>query len=919
MSLFLSAAALSLPFGTNAQSDGTWRFHPSFNISAHQLSDYNPNHTFKVMDGPRYTYFLVFQRPYIKRTAATNYGDTQTPSMVLFRVDNTLPQSPGVPAATQAVSDLPGVSGTTVRMAEYAPQSGVLAVVYDNRRIDLIHDSGKIVNIPTFRMMSFRNFEPRVDAISFDLAGKEAYVSGNFGFFIIDIEKGSVSSVVETETGVTAMGRLGDHLMVSLEDGLTYIADAEAGRESFSSFVPLEIDQELSSMTGESGADKEELARSRHFVNGILRSMLEFLPVNENLMAAFYQIDSSSATNMILLDRSDKGTWRLCCPRSISHLWEPAGWSPVNPYSSLRYRTQSGIGLNAQTSVYYLRDASFSPDYTAANPSADYLSGNMIDIRLEWNRNDENKETYLPPSNVGQRFASYNQKDHWFYASGLGWIRRHYDESSKSWTDLTGYTLPNAPPVSMTTEMVYVPGRGMVVRQPGQVNQLDVQSALNPDVVSIYRDGKWSSVSSADISLDAAKDMVNYIGVSVDPRHPAHYYAGSTRKGFIRRNFDDPSEILLISSDDPSNTLRRFETYIPGLPTESWKACIYVTCPTFDANGNMWFLRNNFTQLETELCLWKSEDVEAGEKLTSDPDSFRPFIRTITPMGTSHGGNLLLACTYPGNENYLIAFTGGNNVLGFIDTKGETDLDKIEIKRYSSIPFENAGESGVFGINQFVEDPATGYVWFTHQQGVAWIDPKEFAEGKGVVHRVRLEEGFNSRNYQSPFDMISCLSICIDPLGRKWIGTKDTGVYCLSADGRKLLAHLGPDNSPVESGEIMSVAWNGDRASLMLSAREGIFEFMPYDSDTSLTPARLRVWPSTVEADYEGYVTLTGVPAGTFLTLHDATGREVRSLPRSTDGVVQFPVRDSAGIRLAPGSYTLTAGEKENVGSITVF
>lgn len=104
-----------------------------------------------------------------------------------------------------------------------------------------------------------------------------------------------------------------------------------------------------------------------------------------------------------------------------------------------------------------------------------------------------------------------------------------------------------------------------------------------------------------------------------------------------------------------------------------------------------------------------------------------------------------------------------------------------------------------------VEDKE-GSIWIGTDKGPLILNnPSRIFNDNFYCTQIKIprNDGSNLADFLLANDHI--ITICIDGANRKWIGTKENGVYLLSEDGQETIHHFTKENSPLLSNDINSI------------------------------------------------------------------------------------------------------------------
>lgn len=117
--------------------------------------------------------------------------------------------------------------------------------------------------------------------------------------------------------------------------------------------------------------------------------------------------------------------------------------------------------------------------------------------------------------------------------------------------------------------------------------------------------------------------------------------------------------------------------------------------------------------------------------------------------------------------------------------------------------------------------------------------------------------------------------IVVDGANNKWIGTADSGVFQVSANGQEVLNRFTRDNSPLPSNNITSIAIEGNTGLVYFGTVNGLVSFNSRVTDANNDLSEVRVFPNPVRPNYTGEVTVDGLTEDANVKITDITGNLV--------------------------------------------
>ena len=194
---------------------------------------------------------------------------------------------------------------------------------------------------------------------------------------------------------------------------------------------------------------------------------------------------------------------------------------------------------------------------------------------------------------------------------------------------------------------------------------------------------------------------------------------------------------------------------------------------------------------------------------------------------------------------------------------------------------------------------STDHVWVGTRPGLFYFKASEAFEPNFRVTKPVAHEG-----EEDPYN-ISVTAIGVDPMNRKWIGTFDNGLYVVSPDGSRVLAHFDVDNSAMSSSTFFGVSANANRAIVL--TQNGVVEFDMTDIANVIDYTAVTAAPMFVEPSYTGFVTIGQVDVGACVRITDRDGNVVREFT-ATSNQVAWDTCDETGERVPTGVYSIYAG-----------
>ncbi|MBQ9646000.1 MAG: T9SS type A sorting domain-containing protein [Prevotella sp.] len=403
----------------------------------------------------------------------------------------------------------------------------------------------------------------------------------------------------------------------------------------------------------------------------------------------------------------------------------------------------------------------------------------------------------------------------------------------------------------------------------------------------LNRDGEWQ------IMPDNLQSITGVVYVDVDnvdaaPDDPDHIFAGS-RCGLYE--FRDGQFAAVYNTDNSP---------LQTATTSNVNAYTMVEGLCFDdKTGSLWVLNSSTRNLGNIFELTKDYEWISHEKslLTNNNKSLKGM---QFPVFDSRGylwfvnNNWEKPCFFcydPKTDNIV------NSFFSMVNQDGTTYNDYT--------PY-------------CVAEDLDGNVWIGTNQGPFIVDADRITTPDTYVTQVKVprNDGTNYADYLMSGAVTNC--IVVDGGGRKWMGTKGSGVYLISADNMTQLQHFTSENSPLLSNNIESMVMNNETGELFIGTEDGLCSYMTDATSAAVEMVKDNVYayPNPVVRGYDGLITVVGLSLNADVKILSASGQLVAQ-GRSNGGTFTWNGRDRNGRRVASGVYMVAAATSEgNKGTV---
>lgn len=383
----------------------------------------------------------------------------------------------------------------------------------------------------------------------------------------------------------------------------------------------------------------------------------------------------------------------------------------------------------------------------------------------------------------------------------------------------------------------------------------------NLPCVHIFDGSKWQSWTDYE-----ARDAINVIA---KPNEPDNLYVATWGYGIIYLENLQKKTVY-----SPANS--SLQTIIPG------DYC-RVYGMAFDRNMNLWVTNSG----------------------VSNP------ISVLSADGTWYSLNYGPAINAPNVSKLLIDAANrkwvilprGNGLFVFDDNGTPSDIRDDTYARVSIV--DNAGNE----ISNFVYDIAEdleGNIWVGTASGpVVFYNPAAVFEGPqegGYAQQILVprNDGSGLGDYLLSTETIT--SIAIDGANRKWFGTRNSGVFLISADGLKQIHHFTRENSPLLSNTINAITIDGKTGEVFFATDKGIISYRGTATSGGDSFGRVYAFPNPVRENYHGDITITGLARNVNVKITDISGNLVFET-KALGGQAVWNGKNFDGRRVATGVY----------------
>ncbi|WP_373810441.1 type IX secretion system anionic LPS delivery protein PorZ [Porphyromonas loveana] len=400
-----------------------------------------------------------------------------------------------------------------------------------------------------------------------------------------------------------------------------------------------------------------------------------------------------------------------------------------------------------------------------------------------------------------------------------------------------------------------------------------------PGMVKVYDGKKWTNYDKKTVeeTIGGGFGFNDAVDIAVTAADPDHFFVGTWGRGLFEFKGGQP-----VARYSAGNTA--IAECNPGDAR--------VKGIAFDAKGNLWgtlgSVLNNIFMYEIESNQWHAFSYPEVSYLASF-------------------GNMVIL---PNGDKWvnILHRSGGSSQRGMLifndqGTPASTSDDKY---RYVEQFVNRLGAPLGHKIIYALAIDHNGTMWMGSDIGIFGVHnaASVLSSTSSAPVAVRPVGGAEPNLYYI-LDKVTVTDIVVDKLNNKWVGTQGNGLYLLSEDCSRILAHYAVSNSPLLSDNILSLALDGTDGLLYIGTADGLMTFQTgTGSGTVAELDGIYVYPNPLRPEHPDGITIAGLQAGCDIKITDMTGR----LLFQTESVateVKWNARGADGNRVASGVYAV--------------
>ncbi|MEF9923489.1 MAG: two-component regulator propeller domain-containing protein [Muribaculaceae bacterium] len=455
-------------------------------------------------------------------------------------------------------------------------------------------------------------------------------------------------------------------------------------------------------------------------------------------------------------------------------------------------------------------------------------------------------------------------------------------------TVLKDYFKPNSSTVKLPYNVIYNNAQSKLYVMNIGSNAFIAEYGV-PATINTYDGSFWTDITPASApTINTNNNNKNILDDPYqpifDPEDPSTYYVGTWFEGVYKIK-----DNKVIAKYDWTNSPMK----------QLWYCC--VPSLQFDKNNNLWLIQAEGKD-KAVMVLPRAKQSQAS----LSPSDW------VTPPVPGFDANKKMHFTIT-KKNDLKIMTEGtySSVLTILDDNGTLGVSSDDvIKTFSSLIDQDEKIYEWKYIHCFAEDK-NGKLWMGTSNGVVEMNPQNAFSNSFRINRIKVprNDGTSFADYLLENQEVTC--IAVDGANRKWLGTKASGLFLVSADGSQILKHFTKSNSYLTDNLIISITCNPNSSSVYVGTIYGMVEYISDSTPAEDNYDNVYAFPNPVRPDYTGLITVRGLMENSLVKIADAAGNVFYST-RSTGGMITWDGCAANGERVKTGVYFVLASQNES-------
>jgi len=401
----------------------------------------------------------------------------------------------------------------------------------------------------------------------------------------------------------------------------------------------------------------------------------------------------------------------------------------------------------------------------------------------------------------------------------------------------------------------------------------DYDVAYNPYDLDSYGISKYSQSGWLNIPYKSVLGTKSICRITVNPNKEDEVYASSFFSGLLKIEADKPSFLY-----NQTNSGLESLTFVGPNYFD-----VRINGAAFDKNGALWVtnsrVKNGLKVLKTS-GEWQSFSTDNILDASEDNSFGRMLI--------DKNGTKWMAT----NRDGVVGFNDGNNTFKKI-TIG-TDKGNLPASDVRALAIDNRNQ-----------------LWIGTIKGLRVLSNVgnfQTADQLTANPIIILEDNLAQELLYEQF----ITDIAVDGANNKWIGTADSGLFMVSANGEETKYHFTINNSPLPSNVINDIDINSATGEVFIATAKGMISFKGIATAASEDLSNAYVYPNPVRPEYDGTVKIAGLINKANVKITDIAGNLVHEVI-SEGGTIEWDTTAFGKYKVASGVYMIFISAQDGV------
>lgn len=387
---------------------------------------------------------------------------------------------------------------------------------------------------------------------------------------------------------------------------------------------------------------------------------------------------------------------------------------------------------------------------------------------------------------------------------------------------------------------------------------------LDKNLVNHKKTDGWVNLGTRILN-ENGNNALDMVAVAINPSNSTNVYVGSFSSGLYEYNNDAITNRFTAQSSILDST------FFGTTP---------VTALAFDANNNLWIVNSyttNILSVKTPSNTWYNY-------------SFPGLTSTIEPLP-----DMLID-----QNNYKWIVSSQQDKLIIFDDNNTLDNKNDDRKLINN----NVTGSTI----ECITEDLDGEIWVGTDAGISvFYNPSSVFDQNISAEQILIQQDGQT---QILLETETVTAITIDGANRKWIGTKNSGVFLMSEDGSEQIEHFTTQNSPLFSNSIFDIVIDPKTGEVYFGTEKGLISYKGTATDANDDFNNIFVYPNPVKPDFTGTIAIRGLVKDTDVRITDISGNIVYQTT-SLGGQAIWDGKDFNGNKVQTGVYMIFNGSPE--------